>query len=515
MGEYIEKRDFGIPNGLSKESEARLKAGSAYQSAINKINIIKLANEFPAHERDYVGDERFQPKTAYDLCVASKHMGAVQYDIEDFAYCKWFGQTINRLITLRRFPYPCTDNIYDRFNQAEPDMARMVTYTTNDHNKLEDVLSFGYKMKWKELTAEMEEGRMEGDQSGFSGISKKVMKYIDPKLAQNTVRGANKLAYDPKHDANKVYGPVDSLTTTHIRDVGLEFEKTFDLTFQYDLKSIDGKSPEMAMKDVLANILACTYNNAKFWPGSRYWVGERPSTFLGKFKYMNPDSVDEFFAGAYKDLNATIESFKEPGSAIKALKTAIKNGIAMSLGKLLDKVGRPSIPVMNSLLSGEPVGYWHVMIGNPYNPTMCIGNLIIDDVDVKFPTAQLSYGDFPDTLEVNVKLKPAMAKDKAGIEMMFNMGKQRIYHQPKSIKVEKNGTGNLERKNRTFHGQEESDIVRMAGAAINDFSSKTVNVVYDNVGANSTTNNNNSTVAQTSGQNKAQQAQLSSDAYET
>ena len=37
------------------------------------------------------------------------------YYWKDFIYCKYYG-TIpnNRLITLRRFPYPCTDNIWDK-----------------------------------------------------------------------------------------------------------------------------------------------------------------------------------------------------------------------------------------------------------------------------------------------------------------------------------------------------------------------------------------------------------------
>jgi len=502
MAEYKIKKDFQSVLGMTKESEARQKQGKSYQSVINKINIIKLANNFPANEVDYRGDDRFKYRTAYDLCVASEHMGAVQYDIEDFQYAKWFGLPINKLITLRRFPYPCTDNIYDKFNQAEPDIARMITYSTNDINKFEDVLAFSYKLRWKQLTAEMETAQMQGDQSGFSGLSKKVMGYIDPKMVQNKLRGENKLAYDPKHDANKVYGPVDSLNETHIRDIGLEFEKSFDLVFQYDLKSIDGRSPEMAMKDVIANVLAVTYNNAKFWPGSRYWIGERPSSFVNYFKYLNPDSVEEFLSGAAKSLKDASAAFlsDKKGSAIQALKTAIKNGLALSIGALIDKIGRPSIPVMNSLLSGEPVGYWHVMVGNPYNPIMSIGNLIIDDVSWKFPTQNLSYGDFPTELEVTIKLKSAMAKDKAGVEMMFNMGKSRIYHQPKKVKKEKNPE-NVNRSDRTFYGFDKQSIAQTLDNSIHDFSRDTVEIIETTVN-NVKTNFNDNDINLQSGADK-------------
>ena len=64
---------------------------------------------------------------------------------------------------------------------------------------------------------------------------------------------------------------------------------------------------------------------------------------------------------------------------------------------------------------------------------MVMGNLMCMGVDISFPTDSLSYGDFPTKLMAKVKLKPAQPKDKAGIEMMFNQGRHRIYYQPKSV----------------------------------------------------------------------------------
>jgi len=110
--------------------------------------------------------------------------------------------------------------------------------------------------------------------------------------------------------------------------------------------------------------------------------------------------------------------------------------------------------VMNSLLTGESTGDWHLTIGNPVNPIMCIGNLICTGVSFDFPTDNLSYGDFPTKLVVKVKLKPGMAKDRAGIEMMFNMGKHRIYYAPKSVsKVTGNGK-DIARTTRKFFQSE-------------------------------------------------------------
>lgn len=492
---YEISNDLGVPKGISgaggndiiedpkDNGISYLRSGKAYGSLVNKLHLIKLVNLDPDDSKAYTGanKSKFEPKTFSDLCTMSGD-GAPEYDAEDFIYCKKLNFPINRLITLRRFPKPCTDNIYSSFNQAEPDISRMVTYFDQDVNKLEDILSFSYGMKWKQLTAEMEQASAIGDQSGFTNLSKKVMSVLDPTLAQNALRGENKLNYDPKHDQNKVYGPVDSITETHIRDVGLEFTKEFDLQFDYELRSWNGRTPEFAFKDLIANILATTYNNAKFWGGSRYWVGERPSRFIQKMNFMQPDTIEEFFGKGFKTLKDELGKFKgaDAGTnAISALKNALKNGLAIGIGKLLDNVGRPSILVMNSLLTGEPTGFWHVTIGNPDNPIMCIGNLICTGVDVKFPTDSLSYGDFPTKLQVNVKLKPAQPKDKAGIETMFNLGKSRIYYNPKSVK--KNSNNEISRRTRRFMGITDDSILSTTANDAFDFLAKNVDIAIDNV----------------------------------
>jgi hypothetical protein len=478
---YTKSDNIAVPKGARAEY---INAGDKYTSLVNKLHLIKLANNYPANDVDYKknGDTRFVPKTFTDLCSMTP-TGAVQYDIDDFLYTKNLGFPINKLITLRRFPFACTDNIYDKFNQAEPDIARMVTYFDQDVNKLEDLLSFSYGMKWKELTADMEQASAIGPQSGFTGWMGKTMAVIDPSLSSQKLKGENAMNYDPKHDQNKVFGPVDSLNQTHIRDVGLEFNKEFEVVFDYELRSIAGRTGEFAFKDIIANVLAVTYNNAKFWPGSRYWVGERPSQFLQSFyKVLAPDSVDQFLGASYDKLKQSLNGFHDGGSAIKALKSAMTSGLQFALGKLLDKVGRPSILVMNSLLSGEPIGNWHLMIGNPDNPIMCVGNLMCTGTDISFPTDALGYGDFPTKMTVKVKLKPGMAKDKAGIETMFNMGKQRIYYNPLSVKVEPNHT-KIATDARKFFGFD-SDTIKRTLSETFDFVANDVQVVTSTVASN-------------------------------
>jgi hypothetical protein len=458
-----------------------LNNGVITNSLINKLHLIKLVG-IPFNDDDLRKNEKYQRLTYTDLCNIDSY--ARSYDPDDFLYCKNFGLPINHLITLRRFPFPCTDNLYDKDNQQQPDVSRMVTYFHQDVNKLDDLLAFSYATRWKELQSEMEQATMQGDQSGFDGFLKKIYQVIDPNLWENKLRGDNANMVDPKYDQNKVYGPVDSITNTHIRDVGLDFNKEFDLVFEYELKSIGGRTPEYAMKDIIGNILATTFQNARFWPGSRYWVGDRPASkeSMDKLAHMNSDQIDEQTFKNVEALKNAVRIFGEKKSAIKMVKDIVQGSFALGVAKIADKIGRPSILTMNSLLSGEPTGFWHVTIGNPENPILCIGNLICTGVDFKFPTDSLSYGDFPTQLQVNIKLKPGKAKDRAGIEMMFNTGRQRIYYAPKSITKPANKT--LKSGNRlSFLNLDNGKLLPMLGEAY-DFLTKNVEAVTETIKEN-------------------------------
>jgi hypothetical protein len=226
-GNYEETNEIAFPVGAN---QGRIEEGETTTSLVNKIHLIKVIG-IPYNDERLREKEIYKNLTYSDLCNIESHSSS--YDPDDFLYCKHFGLPINHLITLRRFPYPCTDNIGELDNMPFPDLSRMVTYFHQDLNKLDELLSFSYAMKWKELESEMEQATMQGDQSGFSGMLKKVYSVIDPTLWKNKLQGENAQMLDPKYDQNRVYGPVNSIKNTNIRDVGLEFTKDFDITFYY------------------------------------------------------------------------------------------------------------------------------------------------------------------------------------------------------------------------------------------------------------------------------------------
>lgn len=101
--------------------------------------------------------------------------------------------------------------------------------------------------------------------------------------------------------------------------------------------------------------------------------------------------------------------------------------------KVLETTVMPSISAMNSLLIGEPVGEWHLTVGNPLNPIMTIGNLICTKMDVECSDV-LGPDDFPEEITVTYNLEHGMARDKAGIQSIFNRGMGKSYDLPDYIK---------------------------------------------------------------------------------
>jgi hypothetical protein len=74
----------------------------------------------------------------------------------------------------------------------------------------------------------------------------------------------------------------------------------------------------------------------------------------------------------------------------------------------------PTVENMKALLTGEPVGNWHLTVGNPLNPIIVVGNLICEKMDVQFGE-ELGPDDFPTELKVVYTLQHGMQRDKKAI----------------------------------------------------------------------------------------------------
>lgn len=113
----------------------------------------------------------------------------------------------------------------------------------------------------------------------------------------------------------------------------------------------------------------------------------------------------------------------------KKMNSLFNNVNQMWRSQVIQRTIQPQINGMRALLTGEPVGNWHLTVGNPLNPIMVIGNLICTDMKVECGE-ELGPDDFPLDLKVVYTIEHAMPRDKSSIQSMFNRGGGRIYQLP-------------------------------------------------------------------------------------
>lgn len=419
---------------MSTGDERQVEAPNLPKSQFNSFYLIRVkdvgGNNYPRTDEESARTNLYENVTARKLIENPR--GASIFRAEDFLYAAKYGIVPNnRMITLRRFPYPVFDDIFSDY-QTEPDVARLITYSDQEVNKISELMSFTFGMRWKDLKSNIEEGRMLGGNDGIGGWMRNVLRYVDPKFGKESLDARVQMNYDPLYDANKTYGPVDSIDEMYIRGVGLNFDQSITLSFEYQMKSINGVNQKTAFLDLLSHIFLVTTNDAKFWGGARYWVGPKPTKYMDNLKFMSPKNYDDFLNGATVQFKSFLGSVTGPGGAkniLSSLKNLADNALNLSLGKMLDKLGRPGVNVTNSLLTGNPTGEWHLTVGNPMNPIFCAGDLILESTTVKLGD-ELGYDDFPTTITVECNLKHNKPRGRAEIESMFNAGRGRIYFKP-------------------------------------------------------------------------------------
>lgn len=383
----------------------------------------------------------------------------IPYRPQDFLYLKYYRLIpVNHLITLRRFPMPVEDNIFnysvrpDNQTQTSVDATQVagvtaVTYLgESTENKLEDILNFSFGLNWKELTAEME--AIDTGDGGYTnqpfysklgGIGQAFVdtaKGVSPgeKFRRQNIATADGLGTTY---ANFVLGPVNVVDKTTIRDRGLKFQNDVKLTFEYELKSLNYVNPKLAMIDIISNMLTMTTNNAQFFGGGHRYYGSsgyvasqfgdinklRSGDFSGYVKSIVSD-VETGFKGLFgtSDGDFSIESILQGG--LKAGKTLLGNVLGQFLGGQIGNMA--GTQATKAFISSEPTGNWHLTVGNPLNPIVTMGNMYCDNATMSLG-AGLGYDDFPMEIKFEVDVKHAKPRDKGDIENMFNAGNGRIY----------------------------------------------------------------------------------------
>jgi hypothetical protein len=236
---------------------------------------------------------------------------------------------------------------------------------------------------------------------------------------------------------NRIFGPVNVINSTTQRDRGMQTTSwyiPFNLNFHYQFRSFNGLSPKIVALDLIASFLNLTYNNAQFLhqlgryfptPGLKF-----SPTITEQLGKLLTDSATTYNGNLFNNIKDLLES------AVTAFKTATSE---VTADNILDKakgfVGRaaqtavatalkgaiPEILSVKSALSDRAVGEWHLVVGNPMNPIMVMGDLVCSKCVMVFDT-EIGPDDFPTGVTFTVSLAQGKPRDKLAIERMFNLG---------------------------------------------------------------------------------------------
>ena len=487
---------LGIQN-FSKDKNAPVDLGYGVPSTINRYSLFQFkgagGNTLQAHDyldtapgysdttrspgtpgsmrRDYsdtlMKAAKLPDATNIIQYFKDNNKVAMRYSYADFLYCRYYGRIPNNhMITIRRFAMPTVDNlwadsVYDyasksTIKSSQPDLARAIGFLGETAgNSLEEILGIKFNFKWKDIESEMqvEESNKNGINKG-SPILGAGTKGFSPAAAissvttlstgQSSASADNIQAnqgYNPLTSTypNFVEGPLNIIKQMQIQEKGLEFSHEFKINLQYDLRTYGEINPKMAFLDIMANLLVLTYNNAPFWGGANRMLSNgQVGSPVGNRAMLESGDLAGFFGSVMKDISSAASNIfgkKGGGFDIASIGKGLGNIAGDMLGGWLsENLNTPQAAnIVLAFLSGAPVGKWHVTIGNPMNPIACIGNLNLQDTNMKLH-GPLGLDDFPTLLDVELSFKPARPRDKSEIESMFNAGQGRLYYAPEGFK---------------------------------------------------------------------------------
>jgi len=539
---YLAARSFIHPYALVK-----LAGAHGAPNVVNQFLTYDHYNKRRFYEIDgnstYAGNYSKNPTTTTLIKWGNEsERGKTPYSFQDFIFCKWWNKIENnRMITLRRYAAPVTDNIefadyvvseaassgdnsgmyqvtveengrnvvkkYSGRNSINPwtPLATAVTYFGDGTgNNLSDIMSFSANYRWTELknneqhpteiTSKQNDSGNELVNDTFNGISSglgviaKFMGFLGEVSGGKTINldGApNSLPPDPYKDgpyANRILGPINVITNTWRRERGLEFKQDgLKIKFDYIARPIAGINNKAVLLDLMSNILILTYSSGSWFGGMWKYRCSGPAVYPWKYgdamnklyrgeifgkkgavmtltKHVFSDGKD-YLASFLPDAAKFISNlFKGAIDAVYGLITGrdektekaaveFQNVLGTGTAKAIQKVIAakamkgmtvPYIEGQRALLTGEPVGDWHLTIGNPLNPIAMIGNLIVKDVKFNWSN-ELGPDDFPIGFTADITLDHGLGRDRDAIESMFNRGFGRIYTLPKNFRSSADG----------------------------------------------------------------------------
>jgi hypothetical protein len=366
---------------------------------------------------------------------------SMELNYSDFAYLVDLGvYPVNRLIILRRFD----ENVMVKNDLNDIDakpISTLVSWITPDD---EDMFSMSFSEKWIDQTkffweviSDVVKNNTGMDVSHFSSLPAWSQGFLYQML-----QGANIGNYD-KNDKNWMpVGDPDVLRSSKTRDLNGSISSDIKLSFnsKYEQKYIGGIDSGIAMMTILNNIIRMGISDMKFILKS-----DKTLNNLTNSIYSNQGgSMDDWISG----IKSIIKSFVETSKNMFGLKNPsattntdtdkkiydktkitemIKNTLDLSIKRF-----RWDLKSSLALTTGLPTTPWHVTVGNPLNPILSIGNVVVDQGNIKFGN-EFNFNDMPTNFKVSFDIDFGRPLGRSELLEILNINYERNYNNSSNI----------------------------------------------------------------------------------
>lgn len=249
--------------------------------------------------------------------------------------------------------------------------------------------------------------------------------------------------------SKKIFVNVNTVEKMMVRKQGfLGGTDEFTINFHYTLSSAGEVNSRLLFLDLMTNILSMGSDYGQFlapeirlnqtnlgmgFPGGPEGYAQSitdPMAYIRTIvsKMFSKGEVDRQYEAEKKmsdemtELANSVKNFiSDPSKGIDPNSKLYKSLSVMISDLFLKKVYYSPI-----MLSGYPVGEWHLTVGNPLNPIAMIGNLVCKGVKISF-NDELGPDDFPTEMTAVISLAPGRQRHRGDYESYFNRGKGRLY----------------------------------------------------------------------------------------
>jgi hypothetical protein len=249
--------------------------------------------------------------------------------------------------------------------------------------------------------------------------------------------------------SKKIFVNVNTVEKMVTRDQGFVGGiDQFTLTFHYNLSSAGEVNSRLLFLDLMTNILSMGADYGQFlapeirlnqtnlgmgFPGGPEgyaksitdpmgYIKDLVSKMFSKGEVERQYNAEQTVSKEITDLANSVKNFvNDPSKGIDPNSKLYKSLSVMISDMFLKRVYYSPI-----MLSGYPIGEWHLTVGNPLNPIAMIGNLVCNGVKIAF-NDELGPDDFPTEMTATISLMPGRQRHRGDYESFFNRGKGRLY----------------------------------------------------------------------------------------